>query len=156
MPISSGAEGHVGVGVDRSIKWVPEGGEDYQAVRISNSYLQRYLNLHGGQEKIKEVVIENPKGLQSMNNSHNRINANKDLETYLTEQKRQEHGTVQGHTVKKTNVTMYTLQNSRKTAKEDALLDSNNINTSSSNQQQNKALVSTNGPVKKSRVCVIV
>lgn len=44
MPISSGAEGHVGVGVDTSIKWIPDGGTDSQTPRDVNSYLQRYLD----------------------------------------------------------------------------------------------------------------
>ncbi|XP_069089783.1 uncharacterized protein [Pleurodeles waltl] len=44
MPISSGAEGHVGVGVDTSIKWIPDGGTDFQTPRDVNSYLQRYLD----------------------------------------------------------------------------------------------------------------
>ncbi|XP_078533677.1 uncharacterized protein LOC144819826 isoform X1 [Lissotriton helveticus] len=44
MPISSGAEGHVGVGVDTSIKWIPDGGTDFPTPRDVNSYLQRYLD----------------------------------------------------------------------------------------------------------------
>ncbi|XP_064423325.1 uncharacterized protein LOC135360345 [Latimeria chalumnae] len=46
MPISSGAEGHIGVGVDTSIKWLPEGGKDVQFSSKSNSYLQRYFIMY--------------------------------------------------------------------------------------------------------------
>uniref|UniRef100_A0ACB8ESX2 Uncharacterized protein n=1 Tax=Sphaerodactylus townsendi TaxID=933632 RepID=A0ACB8ESX2_9SAUR len=48
MPISSGAKGHAGVGVDTSIKWFPEGGKKlYKPLTIKvNSYLQRYLDCH--------------------------------------------------------------------------------------------------------------
>ncbi|GCB62634.1 hypothetical protein scyTo_0011496 [Scyliorhinus torazame] len=48
MPISSGAEGHIGVGVDTSVKWLPDSGEavDYTPRRRNSSYLQRYLDTH--------------------------------------------------------------------------------------------------------------
>ncbi|XP_078253050.1 uncharacterized protein LOC144592369 [Rhinoraja longicauda] len=46
MPISSGAEGHAGVGVDTSIKWLPDAGEVmlHFPRRRNPSYLQRYLD----------------------------------------------------------------------------------------------------------------
>ncbi|GCC29795.1 hypothetical protein chiPu_0008237 [Chiloscyllium punctatum] len=48
MPISSGAEGHIGVGVDTSIKWSPGSAEalDHFPRRRNTSYLQRYLDTH--------------------------------------------------------------------------------------------------------------
>lgn len=48
MPISSGARGHVGYGVDTSIRWFPEGGRKLYRPLSSkvNSYLQRYLYCH--------------------------------------------------------------------------------------------------------------
>ncbi|KAM4707625.1 uncharacterized protein O3C94_007575 [Discoglossus pictus] len=48
MPISSGGEGHVGFGVDTSIIWIPDGGEDFHRFKSRNSYLQRYLCHHAG------------------------------------------------------------------------------------------------------------
>ncbi|KAE8631122.1 hypothetical protein XENTR_v10001092 [Xenopus tropicalis] len=48
MPISSGGEGHVGLGVDTSIKWMPDGKNNFCDFKSHNSYLQRYLSLRGG------------------------------------------------------------------------------------------------------------
>lgn len=41
MPISSGAEGHIGFGVDTSIRWFPKGGKKLYMPFKVNSYLQR-------------------------------------------------------------------------------------------------------------------
>lgn len=41
MPISSGAEGHIGFGVDTSIRWFPKGGKKFYMPFKVNSYLQR-------------------------------------------------------------------------------------------------------------------
>ncbi|KAJ8397115.1 hypothetical protein AAFF_G00009690 [Aldrovandia affinis] len=48
MPISSGATGRVGVGVDTSIMWTPEGWkQDANPLpRNCDSYLKRYLETH--------------------------------------------------------------------------------------------------------------
>ncbi|KAK1174607.1 hypothetical protein AOXY_G2131 [Acipenser oxyrinchus oxyrinchus] len=62
MPISSGATGHVGIGVDQSIKWIPDGyGTDTQhSPRNCDSYLQRYLETHPDARKryiTKDVMV---------------------------------------------------------------------------------------------------
>ncbi|MGH0178020.1 UNVERIFIED_CONTAM: hypothetical protein FKN15_076563 [Acipenser sinensis] len=62
MPISSGATGHVGIGVDQSIKWIPDGyGRDRQrSPRNCDSYLQRYLETHPDAKKryiTKNVMV---------------------------------------------------------------------------------------------------
>ncbi|KAJ8262661.1 hypothetical protein COCON_G00151180 [Conger conger] len=48
MPISSGATGRVGVGVDTSIMWTPDGWkQDANPLhRNCDSYLERYLETH--------------------------------------------------------------------------------------------------------------
>ncbi|XP_039397284.1 uncharacterized protein LOC120406456 [Mauremys reevesii] len=74
MPISSGAEGHVGFGVDTSVKWLPEGGQGTHSPLPCkvNSYLQRYLYWHpeatqrkaGGQSQGAASVARAPQPAQ--------------------------------------------------------------------------------------------
>ncbi|KAM4050195.1 uncharacterized protein ACNLHF_014288 [Anomaloglossus baeobatrachus] len=156
MPISSGAEGHLGVGVDRSIKWVPEGGEDYQAVRISNSYLQRHLNQFGGQEKIKkeEMVIKS-QSPQRTHDMQNGVSTKEGSHMYIVEQRRNKPRKVQESPKKETNSTMYSSDNSRKMGKEDLHSDANKHMTSSQESEKSDKTF-TNGPVKKSKACVIL
>ncbi|KAG9480534.1 hypothetical protein GDO78_012152 [Eleutherodactylus coqui] len=149
MPISSGAEGHVGVGVDRSIKWVPEGADYYQAMRIKNSYLQRYLILYGCEEKIKrEEMIKESLGPQRIQNTQNRGNTKEGSDMYLTEQRRNKSNTVQEHPIRGTNGTMYTPENSRKTREDDSYIEANGTHM--------KVTAAANSPAKKSKVCVIL
>ncbi|KAG7481537.1 hypothetical protein MATL_G00067600 [Megalops atlanticus] len=53
MPISSGATGRVGVGVDTSKMWTPDGWkQDANPLhRNCDSYLKRYLETHPGARK---------------------------------------------------------------------------------------------------------
>ncbi|XP_077113389.1 uncharacterized protein LOC143768604 [Ranitomeya variabilis] len=155
MPISSGAEGHVGLGVDRSIKWIPEGGEDYQAVRISNSYLQRHLNQYGGQEKIKKenMIMRKSQSPQRTHDMQNGVHTNKDAD--ITEQRRSKKSKVQDSPKKETNAIIYPSNNSRKMGKEDSHADANTHMTSTQ-QAEKKDMSITNSPAKKSKACVLL
>lgn len=145
------------MGVDRSIKWVPEGGEDYQAGRISNSYLQRYLSQFGGEEKIRhEETITTSVGPRGIHKTRNRANRREASDTYPTEERRNKPSPDQDGAIKERNSTMFTPENPRKTEEGESHTDANNTHATSTRRPGTKVPPSTNGPTKKSKMCVIL
>ncbi|XP_077332375.1 uncharacterized protein LOC143974644 [Lithobates pipiens] len=149
MPISSGAEGHVGKGVDTAIKWIPEGSKEYENPRNSNSYLQRYLQQRalGGniiQEKGADVHFnKKQRRTEQLHNIQNKQESTKEsLDTHNTKQSRIKQRNTDYNVHKVTHSTMDSAQESANTIP-------------STTEVKKKNVAPANGSAKKSSTCVI-